>query len=90
MEKIKKNKRKKYTEIDLNVNPMRRAEKLFKYSSIRDTDWGLLFDLEREEVEKVEIQGKKVIKFKFPEGAFLVKQFLSFEEQVGISQQCVN
>lgn len=58
MEKVKKNKRKKYSEIDLNVNPMRRAEKLFKYSSIRETDWGLLFDLEGEKVERVMVQGK--------------------------------
>lgn len=77
MEKVKKNKKKKYTEIDLNVNPMRRAEKLFKYSSIRETDWSLLFDIEKEDVEKVMIQNKRVIKFKFPDSAFLVKEFLS-------------
>ena len=50
MEKPKKNKHKKYSQIDLNVNPMRRAEKLFKCSSIRETDWTLLLDIHREDI----------------------------------------
>ena len=36
------------------------------------------------------MEGKSVIKFRFPSGAFLVKEFLSAEEQVDIAQLCVN
>ena len=77
MDKPKKNKHKKYSQIDLNVNPIRKAEKLFKYSSIRETDWSLLYDINKEDVDKYMVQGKQVIKFKFPEGAYIVKNFLS-------------
>ena len=82
MEKPKRNKHKKYSQIDLNVNPVRKAEKLFKYSSIRDTDWTLLYDTEKEDVEQYNIQGKRVIKFSFPSGAYIVKDFLSPTEQL--------
>jgi hypothetical protein len=73
---MKKNKKLKgITPINLDVNPMRRNEKLFKYSSVRETDFSRLVNLAN--VVQKKVQSYTIYVFEFPEGAYLIKNFLT-------------
>jgi hypothetical protein len=70
------------------VNPVRKAEKLLRYSSVRETDYSLLSDLTKLQSQKID--GYTVYSFDFPKGAYLVKQFISEADVLRISQQSLN
>lgn len=69
-----KKKLKGISPLNLNVNPMRRLEKLLKRSSVRQTDYNLLVDLSK--VPSTILDGYVVYAFADPQGAYLVKNFI--------------
>ena len=94
--KKKKNLEKTFKPVDPSFCEFKKSEK--KYRMYQDflTDFSSLLDFSKNidisslPIEKKLIKGLTVYKFLDPEGVYLVKDFLTFEEQILITMKCLN
>ncbi|KAM3139762.1 hypothetical protein pb186bvf_008220 [Paramecium bursaria] len=91
----KKNKAKNNKEIVYqNLNPFKAEEKKYKLYKDQITDFSELVDVTA--LSEEELNVNQIVKigstyrFPHPQGVYLVKEFLSFEDQIRIAQLCLN
>lgn len=85
----KKIRKKKTPEIEYkNMTAFKAEEKRYKYYKNHDTDFSGVEDISKLEV--IQRDNYSIYKLHWPEGVYLIKNFLSFSEQIAIAKNCLN